>query len=46
VAENRIEVQGKLGGKVRPPSQPISQLWWFMPVVPATQEAMSRRITV
>jgi hypothetical protein len=36
-----------LGKKLtKPPSQSISQTQWHMPVIPSTQEAISRRIAI
>jgi hypothetical protein len=31
---------------VRPPSQSISQVWWDIPVIPATMKAVGRKIKV
>jgi hypothetical protein len=36
----RITVQGQLTQKVsKTPSQPVSQVWWYAPVIPGMQEA-------
>jgi hypothetical protein len=43
----RVMVQGQPGQKVnKTSSQPISQAWKCIPVIPTTQEATSRKITV
>jgi hypothetical protein len=42
-------VQGQPEQKVSedpPPSQPISQVWWYWLGVPATEEAIGRVITI
>jgi hypothetical protein len=28
------------------PSQPTSQMWWYLPMVPTTAESIGRRIAV
>jgi hypothetical protein len=35
----KLLVQDQLRQNVRPPSQSISQVWGFMPAIPATQKA-------
>jgi hypothetical protein len=38
-------IQGQSNQKVsKVPSQPISQMWWCVPVFPAKREAEARRI--
>jgi hypothetical protein len=40
-----ITVRGQPGKKVSEiPSQPTSQEWWHPPLIPATREAVGRRI--
>jgi hypothetical protein len=42
----RITVQGRSTHKVsKAASQATSLVWWYMPVVPSTPEAIGKRIT-
>jgi hypothetical protein len=42
--EDLISRPAQVKKLVRPPSQQISQAWWYVPVIPATQEAIGRSI--
>jgi D-alanyl-D-alanine dipeptidase len=45
--DQEIGVRSHLGQNVsKTSSQPISQEWWHVPVIPAVREAIGKKITV
>jgi hypothetical protein len=47
VEKGRIAVQSQPRQKVSEiPSQPISQVSWYVPIIPATREAIGRRLAL